>query len=165
MIPRNTSVGPRSKRAVTANPSLMQRPNVAAKGLKPAGPAQGMLNGRSVSSNVVNRYLAFLLFLFLLFVSLVRSRIRRNSYNYHFSFVTFLFSSADASPPVPRPRSTSTRSADDVSNDTRVTNGSNRLSADLDNYAQVKYMLYFQGGESCSSVRNIQGLNCTSFAM
>ena len=50
-------MGPRSKRAVTANPTLMQRPNIAAKGLKPAGPGQGMLNGRSVSTNVVNRYL------------------------------------------------------------------------------------------------------------
>ncbi|XP_078344292.1 serine/threonine-protein kinase MRCK alpha-like isoform X3 [Oculina patagonica] len=99
VVPRNTSVGPRSKRAVTANPSLMQRPNIPAKGLKPAGPGQGMLNGRSVSTNVVN-------------------------------------SSADASPPVPRPRSSSTRSAEDVSNDGHVTNGSNRLSADLDNYAQ-----------------------------
>lgn len=99
VIPRATSVGPRSKRAVTANPTLMQRPNLAAKGLKPAGPGQGMLNGRSVSTNVVN-------------------------------------SASDASPPVARPRSSSTKSADDVSNDTRVTNGSNRLSADLDNYAQ-----------------------------
>nr|XP_058949041.1 serine/threonine-protein kinase MRCK alpha-like isoform X2 [Pocillopora verrucosa] len=99
VAPRNTSIGPRSKRAVTANPSLMTRPNVAAKGLKPAGPAQGMVNGRAASMNVVN-------------------------------------SSAEASPPVPRPRSSSTRSAEDVSNDGRVANGSNRLSADLDNYAQ-----------------------------
>ena len=60
MIPRATSVGPRSKRAVTANPSLMQRPNLAAKGLRPAGSGQGMLNGRSVSTNVVNRYSTFL---------------------------------------------------------------------------------------------------------
>ena len=53
-----------------------------------------------------------------------------------------LFSAADASPPVPRPRSSSTRSADDVSHDTHVTNGSNRLSADLDNFAQVMDMLF-----------------------
>ena len=53
-----------------------------------------------------------------------------------------LFSASDASPPVPRPRSSSTKSADDVSNDTRVTNGSSRLSADLDNYAQVKHLMF-----------------------
>ena len=66
MIPRAASVGPRSKRAVTANPSLMQRPNLAAKGPKPAGSGQGMLNGRSVSTNVVNRYWAFLFVCFAL---------------------------------------------------------------------------------------------------
>lgn len=60
VAPRNTSIGPRSKRAVTANPSLMTRPNVAAKGLKPAGPAQGMVNGRAASMNVVNRYFVYI---------------------------------------------------------------------------------------------------------
>ena len=55
VVPRNTSVGPRSKRAVTANPYLMSRPNLAAKGLKP-GVGPGLLNGRSGSTNVVNRY-------------------------------------------------------------------------------------------------------------
>ncbi|XP_073230481.1 serine/threonine-protein kinase MRCK beta-like isoform X9 [Porites lutea] len=98
VVPRNTSVGPRSKRAVTANPYLMSRPNLAAKGLKP-GVGPGLLNGRSGSTNVVNR-------------------------------------SDESSPPANRSRSTSTRSADDLSNDAHVTNGSNRLSADLDNYAQ-----------------------------
>ena len=56
--------------------------------------------------------------------------------------ILLFFSSSDASPPVPRPRSSSSRSADDVSNDAHVTNGSNRLSADLDNYAQVRNALY-----------------------
>ena len=45
---------------------------------------------------------------------------------------------ADDSPPINRPRSTSSRSVEDVSIDPHVTNGSNRLSADLDNYAQVR---------------------------
>ena len=45
---------------------------------------------------------------------------------------------ADDSPPINRPRSTSSRSVEDVSSDPHVTNGSNRLSADLDNYAQVR---------------------------
>lgn len=88
-----------------------------------------MLNGRSVSTNVVNRYLTFLFFV------LLKNRTKHLQ-------LFLLFSASDASPPVPRPRSSSTRSADDVSNDTRVTNGSNRLSADLDNYAQVKHLLF-----------------------
>ena len=45
---------------------------------------------------------------------------------------------ADDSPPINHPRSTSSRSVEDVSSDPHVTNGSNRLSADLDNYAQVR---------------------------
>ena len=57
MVPRNTAVGPRSKRAVTGNPHIMTRPNVPARGTKPGGAGQGMLNGRSASVNVVNRYL------------------------------------------------------------------------------------------------------------
>lgn len=54
-----------------------------------------------------------------------------------FTFGCLVFRPDDSSPPVPRPRSSSSRSADDVLNDAHVTNGSNRLSADLDNYAQV----------------------------
>ncbi|KAK2561476.1 Serine/threonine-protein kinase MRCK alpha [Acropora cervicornis] len=98
VVPRNTSVGPRSKRAATANPHIMTRPNVPPRSLKPGPSPQGMLNGRSASVIVVNR--------------------------------------ADDSPPINRPRSTSSRSVEDVSIDPHVTNGSNRLSADLDNYAQ-----------------------------
>ncbi|XP_068751786.1 serine/threonine-protein kinase MRCK alpha-like isoform X3 [Montipora capricornis] len=97
VIPRTTSVGPRSKRAVTANPHLMTRPNIPPRSLKP-GSTQGMLNGRSASTTVVNR--------------------------------------ADDSPPINRPRSIASRSVEDVSSDSYVTNGSNRLSADLENYAQ-----------------------------
>ncbi|XP_015747480.1 PREDICTED: serine/threonine-protein kinase MRCK alpha-like [Acropora digitifera] len=100
VVPRNTSVGPRSKRAATANPHIMTRPNVPPRSLKPGPSPQGMLNGRSASVIVVNR--------------------------------------ADDSPPINRPRSTSSRSVEDVSSDPHVTNGSNRLSADLDNYAQVR---------------------------
>ena len=51
-----------------------------------------------------------------------------------------VFRADDSSPPVARPRSTSARSAEDVSNDSHV-NGSNRLSADLDNYAQVSVVI------------------------
>lgn len=52
-----------------------------------------------------------------------------------------VFRADDSSPPVARPRSTSARSVEDVSNDSHVTNGSNRLSADLDNYAQVRVVI------------------------
>ena len=128
VMPRNTSVGPRSKRAVTANPHLMTRPNLAAKGMIPVGPAQGMLNGRSASTNVVNRYLSCCLFLFIILPD--------RSYSLR---IIILFRADDSSPPVARPRSTSSRSVEDVSSDSHVTNGSNRLSADLDNYAQVRF--------------------------
>ena len=50
--------------------------------------------------------------------------------------IVLVFRADDSSPPVSRHRSSSSRSADDVC-DSHVTNGSNRLSADLDNYAQV----------------------------
>ena len=56
VIPRTASVGPRSKRAVTANPHIMTRPNVPSRALKPGASTQGMLNGRSASITVVNRY-------------------------------------------------------------------------------------------------------------